>query len=71
MHARIAQALEEMYGTNGQAHAAELAQHFAEAELVLGPTKLVRYSLLAGERAVAAFAYEDALAHFERGLPKL
>ena len=68
LHARIAQALEEMYGTNGQAHAAELAQHFAEAELVLGPTKLVRYSLLAGERAVAAFAYEDALAHFERGL---
>ncbi len=29
---------------------------------------MVRYSLLAGERALASHAYEDALAHFERGL---
>ena len=30
--------------------------------------KLVRYSLPAGERALASYAYEDALTHFERGL---
>jgi len=68
LHGRIGQALEELYGANAQAHTAELAYHFAEAELILGPTKLVRYSLLAGEQALASHAYEDALTHFERGL---
>jgi DNA-binding CsgD family transcriptional regulator/tetratricopeptide (TPR) repeat protein len=45
-----------------------LAYHFAEAEPFLGPGKLVRYSLLAGEWALAAHAYEEALAYFQRGL---
>ena len=34
LHARIAGALEELYGENAEAHAAELAHHFAEAELL-------------------------------------
>ena len=68
LHARIAEALEELYGADAQAHAAELAHHFAEAEGVLGTDKLVRYSLLAGERTMAIYAYEEALAHFQRGL---
>ncbi|MCI0799867.1 MAG: hypothetical protein J4N89_09730, partial [Chloroflexi bacterium] len=68
LHARIAQALEELYGDDADAHAAELAHHFAEAQTVLGTEKLARYSLLAGERALGSHAYEDALAHFERGL---
>jgi predicted ATPase len=68
LHARIGHALEELYSTNAQVHAAELAHHFSQAELILGPTKLVHYSLVAGERALATYAYEDALGHFERGL---
>jgi tetratricopeptide (TPR) repeat protein len=67
-HARIGKALEELYGADREAHAAELVYHFAKAEPVLGPDKLVRYSLLAGEGALAAYAYEEALAHFQRGL---
>jgi DNA-binding CsgD family transcriptional regulator len=67
-HARIGEALEELYGVDGEVHAAELAYHFAKAESVLGPEKLVRYSLLAGEGALAAYAYEEALAYFQRGL---
>jgi DNA-binding CsgD family transcriptional regulator len=67
-HARIGEALEELYGGDVEAHAAELAYHFAKAEPVLGPGKLVHYSLLAGEGALAAYAYEEALAHFQRGL---
>ena len=35
---------------------------------MLGSDKLVRYSLLAGESALAAHAPEQALAHFERAL---
>jgi DNA-binding CsgD family transcriptional regulator len=68
LHARIGEALEEQYGSDADAHAAELAHHLAEAQTVLGPEKLVRYSLLAGEQALASYAWEDALAHYARGL---
>ena len=68
LHAQIGQALEELYGDDAEAHAAELAHHFAEAEAVLGTEKLVRYSLLAGEGALAAYAFEEALAYFEQAL---
>ncbi|MEE9163117.1 MAG: hypothetical protein V3U35_09145, partial [Candidatus Neomarinimicrobiota bacterium] len=68
LHARIATVLEELYGTNADAHAAELAYHFAQAETVTGTDKLVRYSLLAGEQALATYAYEDALALSQRAL---
>ncbi|MFQ6029367.1 MAG: LuxR C-terminal-related transcriptional regulator, partial [Dehalococcoidia bacterium] len=68
LHARIGTALESLCGTNVEAHAAELAYHFLEAEPVLGLAKLVSYSRLAGERALATYAHEEALAHFERAL---
>ena len=68
LHARIAEALEALYGDDAEVHAAELAHHFAEAQTSTGPTKLVLYSLLAGERALASYAYENALTHFEREL---
>ena len=68
LHSRIAEALEDLYGDDADAHAAEMAHHFAEAEAVAGTEKLVDYSLIAGQRALASYAYEDALAHFERGL---
>ncbi len=68
LHARIAEGLEKLYGGDAEAHSAELAHHFHEAQTVLGTDRLVDYSLLAGERALAAYAYEDALLHFQRGL---
>ena len=68
LHAQIGEALEEMYDSNIGTHAAELAYHFVEAETVTGTEKLVRYSLLAGEQALAAYAWDDALGHFERAL---
>ncbi len=68
LHARIAETLERLYGDNAEAHDAELAHHFAQAESILGAEKLVLYSLLAGERALAAYAWEEALNHFQRGL---
>src|ERR671918_2769151 len=67
-HARIGKALEELYGADVEVHAAELVYHFAKAESVLGTEKLVRYSLLAGERALAAYAWEEAREYFQRGL---
>ena len=68
LHGRIADALEALYGTDAEAHAAELAYHFVEAVTVTGPEKVVRYSLVAGERALSTYAYEEAQAHFERAL---
>ncbi|MFQ6029624.1 MAG: hypothetical protein ACE5Q6_19275, partial [Dehalococcoidia bacterium] len=68
LHAQIAEVLEGLYGADAEAHAAELAHHFAEAEAVLGPDRLVWYSHLAGEKALAAYAWEEAQNHFERGL---
>ena len=68
LHARIAETLEELYGDDAVGHASELAYHFAESESVLGPVKLVRYSILAGERALAGYGYEEAQSHFQRGI---
>ena len=66
LHARIAETLEQLYGDNAEAHAAELAHHFALAEMAAGTEKLVKYSLLAGERALMTYAWEEALGHFQR-----
>ncbi|MCI0859096.1 MAG: protein kinase [Chloroflexi bacterium] len=68
LHARIAESLEELYGADAEVHAAELARHFSEAQTVLGTEKLVRYTLVAGERALATYAHEEALVHFQIGL---
>jgi tetratricopeptide (TPR) repeat protein len=68
LHARIAERMEAHYGKEAEAHAAELAFHFAGAEAILGTGKLIRYSILAGEKSLAAHAYEEALQQFERAL---
>lgn len=68
LHARIAETLEKLYGDQVEAHAAELAQHFAQAESILGPEKVIKYSLAAGEKALASYAHEEAMEHFQRVL---
>ncbi len=66
LHARISEALEEYYGDAADENAAELVEHFAEAETVLGPEGLVRYGLNAGHAALSGFAYESAQRQFLR-----
>ena len=68
LHARIAEVLEELYGADTVAHSGELAYHFGEAQTLLGTEKLVLYSTLAGQRALATYAYEEALDQFQRVL---
>jgi len=68
LHARIAETLENLYGANAEAHAAELAYHFAEAATATDTDKLVHYLLVAGEQALASYAWEEALDHFQQGL---
>ena len=57
-----------VYAADAVARAAELVHHYAEAHTALGTENVVQYSLLAGERALAAYAHEEALSHFQRGL---
>ena len=68
MHASIGQALVDRFQDGADEHAAEIAYHFGRAETVTGHDKMAHYSLLAGQQALAAYAVEDALMHFERGL---
>ena len=68
LHARIGEALEDLYGPDTDAHAAELVHHFSQSAAAHRPGKVVYYSLLAGHQALAAYAYEEALSVFERGL---
>jgi DNA-binding CsgD family transcriptional regulator len=68
LHGHIAEILEALWQDDFPAHASELVTHFAQAEPARGREKVAKYALLAGERALAAYAHEDALVHFEQGL---
>ena len=68
LHGRIAEVLEGLYGDEADGQTAELAHHFSQAEAMVGTEKLVHYSMVAGERTLAAYAWEEALAHFQRAL---
>ena len=65
LHLKIGEAQEELYQMDVEAHVAELAYHFRQA----GDTRrAVAYSIRAGERARAVFAYEEAVAHWQGAL---
>ena len=68
LHADIGEVLERLYRTDIEAHADEIAYHFTEAAPLIGAKKLVQYSFIAGERALATYAHEEALVHFHRAL---
>ena len=68
LHATIVETLEDMYGAKAEAHAAVLAYHFSEAATAADTDKLLHYSLVTGERALATYAHEEALNYFQRAL---
>ncbi|MBI4220966.1 MAG: hypothetical protein HY682_12535, partial [Chloroflexi bacterium] len=69
LHARIADVLETAgAGSLSLNRVMELANHYALAQPVGSREKLIRYSMLAGERALAALAPDEAAQIFERGL---
>ena len=68
LHARIGEALEKAYGADPGDHTAALAHHFTQAISLLGNGPMLRYTLMAGERALASYAWEEATQHFLRGL---
>jgi tetratricopeptide (TPR) repeat protein len=66
LHARIAEALEAVYGDAGRP--IEIAYHFSEAASVTGPGRAVPHILRAAESAIASLAYEQAGAQLDRAL---
>jgi tetratricopeptide (TPR) repeat protein len=65
LHLKIGEAQAELYEGDVEAHLAELAHHFRQA----GDThRAIDYSIRAGERARAVFAYEEAIAHWQAAL---
>ena len=65
LHARLAQRLEQAFGTQAADLAAELALHFEKAR---DHTKAVGYLALAAERAARRFAHREAIDYLRRGL---
>ena len=67
-HSWIAARLESLYGEHADSRATEIAFHLRHGQPVSDPRKLIQYSIVAGNNALAAFAWEDARLHFETAL---
>ncbi|MBA3531984.1 MAG: AAA family ATPase, partial [Ardenticatenales bacterium] len=63
LHLRVAFALEARWAGFEADHAEELAYHFSQAD---ESAKALSYLILAGERAIARSANEEALSYFQR-----
>jgi class 3 adenylate cyclase len=71
LHRRIAEALEELPSEERDQRLPELAHHWAAATQAVDRAKAVMYSRLAGERALAQLAPDEALRRFEEALDLL
>ena len=65
-HAAVLDLMEQRLGARVEEHAADLAYHAARAEALVGSSRVVKYSRIAGERMLATHAFDEALRHFER-----
>ena len=68
LHLRIAEALEDICGSDPGPRLAELAHHWSAATSSIDPGKAMDYSRRAAERALAELAPNEALRWFENAL---
>jgi DNA-binding CsgD family transcriptional regulator/tetratricopeptide (TPR) repeat protein len=68
LHQRIANVLEDYYASELEQHAGELADQFERAGIHENRENYIRYTIMAGECALRAFAYEEAEARFNQVL---
>jgi hypothetical protein len=64
MHARVAQALEHLYGEDPGEHLSELALHWRLAAVSVDKSKAADYALRAGQRALDSLAPAEAVKLF-------
>ena len=65
-HAAIVEQLDRRPGVLGDDRASDLAYHAAQAETLIGASRVSRYARLAGERMLGAHAFGEALPQFAR-----
>jgi class 3 adenylate cyclase/tetratricopeptide (TPR) repeat protein len=68
LHLRVAEVMERAQSFAQQEMAADLSYHLSQAGDAADPRKRSRYLLLAGDRALSAAAFEEALRQYERAL---
>jgi len=68
LHLRASEAISGRYFDDLEAHAADLAYHLSHAGNAGDRTSLVRYLMVAGDRAFDAAAFYDSVGHFEHAL---
>jgi tetratricopeptide (TPR) repeat protein len=71
LHARVADAIEQVYGSQVVDHASDLAHHFFQAGAAADPDKTVHYLTLVGDQAMTASGFEAALRHYDNALSLL
>jgi DNA-binding CsgD family transcriptional regulator/tetratricopeptide (TPR) repeat protein len=71
LHLRVADAMERLYAGQMADHAPDIANQLLLAGSAAAAGRSVRFLMLAGDRALAAAAFEDALAHFDNALARL
>jgi tetratricopeptide (TPR) repeat protein len=68
LHLKAAEAIEQRYADDLEAHAADLAHHLSRAGYATDRKRLVSYLTISGQRAVNAAAFEDAVDDFQQAL---
>jgi serine/threonine protein kinase/tetratricopeptide (TPR) repeat protein len=71
LHARVAEAIEQVHESQIEDHASDLANHLYQAGAAADPEKTVHYLAIAGDQAMASSGFETALRHFENALALL
>jgi len=68
LHQQVARTLEELHADRLKEHAAELAEHFSHSTDPTDLSKAVSYGEMAAQRAVAVYAYGEAVRLLEQAL---
>jgi class 3 adenylate cyclase len=71
LHAQAADAIEAAAGADAERDASDIAQHLHLAGPAVDPARAARYLTLAGKKALAAAAFEDAQRLFGAALDRL
>ncbi len=65
LHLRIAEAMEAVFASEVEKHAAEIGHQLYQAGSAADPARTAHHLALAGDRALGALAFEDALRQFD------
>lgn len=71
LHLAVGEAIERLYGADSGSHVAELARHFSEVASAGESARALTYARRAGDRAMQAHAYEEAVTEYRRALHAL